>query len=410
MFGGSSKKAYICSLIEGNMKIGFDAKRLFNNFTGLGNYSRTMIDILTTYVPEHQYLLYSPKIIENHVTMPYLENTSCRTIIPSGMMRGSLWRTYGMTSALSHDEVDLFHGLSNEIPVGLERQHIPSVVTIHDVAFHTFPDMYRWHDRMIYDRKWKYACRHANHIIAISESTKADILRFYKVPEEKISVVYQPVNGVYYEAKAELSQFDKLMTSPQDLQGVGEQCPKELKPADGKPYMLYVGSINSRKNLMGIVKAMELLPADLQIPLTIVGEGKEYKHEVEQYIAEHHLEHLFQWTSAIDSTSLKRLYANATLFLYPSFYEGFGLPVVEALLSGCPVLTSNTSSLPEAGGPGSLKVDPKNVEEIREGIVTILTNDALRNQMIEEGRQYAIKTFHPETLARKVEEVYNKVK
>ena len=87
------------------MKIGFDAKRLFNNFTGLGNYSRTMIDILTTYVPEHQYLLYSPKIIENHVTMPYLGNTSCRTIIPSGMMRGSLWRTYGMASALSHPNV-----------------------------------------------------------------------------------------------------------------------------------------------------------------------------------------------------------------------------------------------------------------------------------------------------------------
>ena len=110
------------------------------------------------------------------------------------------------------------------------------------------------------------------------------------------------------------------------------------------------------------------------------------------------------------SESLKQLYSNATMFLYPSFYEGFGLPVVEALLSGCPVLTSNTSSLPEAGGPGSLKVDPKNVEEIRDGIVTILTNDALRNQMIEKGRQYAIKTFHPETLARKVEEVYNKVK
>ena len=370
----------------GIMKIGYDAKRLFNNFTGLGNYSRTTIGILTTYVPEHQYLLYSPKVTRNHVTMPYLEMVGCRTIVPTGMMKGSLWRSYGMASALKNDEIDLFHGLSNEIPVGLERRHIPSVVTIHDVAFHTFPDMYRWHDRMIYDRKWKYACRHANHIIAISESTKADIIRFYDVPEEKISVVYQPVNGVYYEMEDGRWKMEGM-----------------------NPYMLYVGSVNSRKNLLGIVQAMELLPADLQLPLTIVGGGGSYKHEVEQYIAEHHIEHLFQWTSAIDSERLRQLYANATLFLYPSFYEGFGLPVVEALLSGCPVLTSNTSSLPEAGGPCSLQVDPRNVEEIRDGIVKILTDDVLRAQMIDGGRKYAMKKFHPETLAKRVNEVYDRV-
>ena len=387
------------------MKIGYDAKRLFNNFTGLGNYSRTMIDILTTYVPEHQYLLYSPKVTRNQVTMPYLEMEGCRTIVPTGMMKGSLWRTYGMASALKNDEIDLFHGLSNELPVGLERRRIPSVVTIHDVAFHTFPDMYRWHDRMIYDRKWKYACRHASHIIAISESTKADIIRFYDVPEEKISVVYQPVNKVYYERKA-----------PPLIPPRGEDSNQQKSPSlggvrggFGVPYMLYVGSVNSRKNLLGIVTAMELLPADLQLPLTIVGGGGSYKREVEQYIAEHHIGHLFQWATAIDSESLKQLYTNATMFLYPSFYEGFGLPVVEALLSGCPVLTSNTSSLPEAGGPGSLQVDPRNVEEIRDGIVKILTDDVLRNQMIESGRKYAQEKFHPETLAKKVEEVYERV-
>ena len=387
------------------MKIGYDAKRLFNNFTGLGNYSRTMIDILTMYVPEHQYLLYSPKVTRNQVTMPYLEMEGCRTIVPTGMMKGSLWRTYGMASALKNDEIDLFHGLSNELPVGLERRRIPSVVTIHDVAFHTFPDMYRWHDRMIYDRKWKYACRHANHIIAISESTKADIIRFYDVPEEKISVVYQPVNKTYYEREA-----------PPLIPPRGEDSNQRKSPSLGGvrggfmvPYMLYVGSVNSRKNLLGIVKAMELLPADLQLPLTIVGGGGSYKREVEQYIAEHHIGHLFQWATAIDSESLKQLYTNATMFLYPSFYEGFGLPVVEALLSGCPVLTSNTSSLPEAGGPGSLQVDPRNVEEIRDGIVKILTDDVLRNQMIENGRKYAQEKFHPETLAKKVEEVYERV-
>lgn len=368
------------------MKIGFDAKRLYNNFTGLGNYSRTTIDILTEYVPQHQYFLYTPKVTKNEVTLPYLQSAKCRTCLPEGTMKGSLWRSYGIASDLQRDEIDLFHGLSNEIPTGLAKRGIPSVVTIHDVAFHTFKDMYRWHDRMIYHQKWKYACRHANHIIAISESTKADIIRFFEVPEEKISVIYQPVNKVYYEIE---DQKEAQLTAP---------------------YMLYVGSVNSRKNLLGIVKAMELLPTDLQIPLTIVGGGGSYKRLVEQYIAEHHMEHLFHWTSAIDSVSLKQLYAQATLFLYPSFYEGFGLPVVEALLSGCPVLTSNTSSLPEAGGPDSLQTDPRNIEEIRDGIVRILTDDSLRKQMIEGGRQYALDKFHPKTIAGQLANIYEKMK
>lgn len=366
------------------MKIGFDAKRLYNNFTGLGNYSRTTIDILTEYVPQHQYFLYTPKVTKNEVTLPYLQSANCRTCLPEGTMKGSLWRSYGLADDLSRDEIDLFHGLSNEIPTGLAKRGIPSVVTIHDVAFHTFKDMYRWHDRMIYHQKWKYACRHANHIIAISESTKADIIRFFEVPEDKISVIYQPVNKVYYEENVQIKKAN--------------------------PYMLYVGSVNSRKNLLGIVKAMELLPADLQIPLTIVGGGGSYKRQVEQYIEEHHMEHLFHWTSAIDSVSLKQLYANATLFLYPSFYEGFGLPVVEALLSGCPVLTSNTSSLPEAGGPCSMQIDPRNIEEIRDGIVRILTDDSLRRQMIEGGRQYALDKFHPETIAGQLAKMYEKMK
>ena len=366
------------------MKIGFDAKRLYNNFTGLGNYSRTTIDILTEYVPQHQYFLYTPKVTKNEVTLPYLQSANCRTCLPEGTMKGSLWRSYGLADDLARDEIDLFHGLSNEIPTGLAKRGIPSVVTIHDVAFHTFKDMYRWHDRMIYHQKWKYACRHANHIIAISESTKADIIRFFEVPEDKISVIYQPANKVYYEENVQIK--------------------------NANPYMLYVGSVNSRKNLLGIVKAMELLPADLQIPLTIVGGGGSYKRQVEQYIEEHHMEHLFHWTSAIDSVSLKQLYANATLFLYPSFYEGFGLPVVEALLSGCPVLTSNTSSLPEAGGPCSMQIDPRNIEEIRDGIVRILTDDSLRRQMIEGGRQYALDKFHPETIAGQLAKMYEKMK
>ena len=363
------------------MRIGFDAKRLYNNFTGLGNHSRTTIDILTAEFPDNEYYLYTPKVKLNDVTRPYLEREGCRTIQPNGLMRGSAWRTYGLVSDLKSDGIELFHGLSNEMPAGMFHSGIASVVTIHDVAFRTFPDMYHWIDRKIYNRKWQYACNHADRIIAISECTKMDVLKFYNVPEHKVSVVYQPVSPCYY-------------------------TPVE-RDSDVSPYMLYVGSVNSRKNLLGIVKAMELMPKDLQVPLKVVGGGGAYKQTVMEYIATHNMEHLFEWTETMNNSELQRLYTNALLLVYPSFYEGFGLPVVEAQLCGCPVVTSNVSSLPEAGGPYALQADPNSPEDICNQMVKLLTDEEFRHARSDGGRQYAMQTFHPSVLARQLMGIYN---
>ena len=230
--------------------------------------------------------------------------------------------------------------------------------------------------------KWQYACNHADRIICISECTRRDVLEFYNVPEHKVEVVYQPVSPIYYEP---------------------------MKREEVSPYMLYVGAINSRKNLMGIVKAMELMPKDLQIPLVVVGGGGSYKQQVKQYIAEKGMEKLFVWPDMVYSTELQRLYTNAQLFVYPSFYEGFGLPVVEALLSSCPVVTSNVSSLPEAGGPFSQQADPNSPEDICAKMVSLLTDTELRQKSIEGGRTYAMETFAPKRLARQLMGVYEKV-
>ena len=295
-----------------------------------------------------------------------------------------MWRTFAMSRNIIHDEIELFHGLSNELPQGLSK--IASVVTIHDVAFKTFPNMYHWNDRLVYNQKWAYACKHADQIIAISQCTKRDIMHYYGVEESKISVVYQPANKIYYEA----SVHDEIET-----------------PSSNPPYLLYIGSINSRKNLLSIVKAMELLPKDLQIPLVIVGNGHEYKRQVEQYIAQHNIGHLFVWKEVNDSRELKKLYTGAVAFVYPSFYEGFGLPVIEAQLCGCPVITSNVSSLPEAGGPFALTVNPSSIEEISNSITRVLTDSELREQLKTGGQQYVFNTFHPTTLAHQLMEVYH---
>ena len=367
------------------MRIGFDAKRLFNNFTGLGNHSRTTVDILSQFYPENQYLLYTPKIRYNNITGQY----TGKAILPHGILRGSVWRTFGLASAAKKDAVDIFHGLSNELPTGLD---IPSVVTIHDVAFRTFPDMYHAIDRFTYNLKWRHACKTADRIIAISESTKQDIIRFYDVDPDRIDVIYQPVNHIYYT----------------DDKGV---CPASLEPhVNGKPYMLYVGSINSRKNLLGVVRAIEMLPDDIRIPLVVIGDGREYKHKVLEYITAHKLQDMVVFTpEKVDAEGLRYLYLNAKLFVYPSFYEGFGLPVVEALLSKCPVITSNVSSLPEAAGPDSFMADPNDIADIAEKINTVLTDEGLRLKMTENGYRYAHDKFGPKVLAANLMDAYRKI-
>ena len=374
------------------MKIAFDAKRLYNNFTGLGNHSRTTIDILTENFPENEYLLYTPKVKLNKVTEPYLTKDKCRTIFPSGIAKGSVWRTFVQSKDLKRDEADIFHGLSHEIPLGLKSKGIPSVVTIHDVAFKTFTQMYHWHDRQIYDLKFRYSCNNADRIIAISECTKKDIMRFYGIPEERISVVYQPVQKLFY--------------TPLDIEEARRMADNAISGLP-KDFMLYVGSINSRKNLLSVVKAMETLPESLRMPLVIVGNGREYKAEVQRYIASKGIEKMFIWAPNIrDNHQLQALYTCAKVFVYPSFYEGFGLPVVEALLNGCPVITSNVSSLPEAGGPYSLQVDPNSVDAISEALRKVIEDEELRTYMLKGGREYAMQTFEPNSLAKQLMDIY----
>lgn len=365
------------------MKIGFDAKRLFNNFTGLGNHSRTTVDILTEYFPDNGYYLYTPSISQRAGGFTsYVNHDGCTVVLPHGIGRGGLWRTFGLGNCFGRDGVELYHGLSNELPVVGKRNRIPLVVTIHDVAFRTFPDMYRWHDRLIYDAKWRYACSNADAVIAISECSKQDVIRFYGVDESKVSVVYQPVDRCYY--------------SP-------------VERTAGDPYMLYVGSVNSRKNLLGVVKAMELMPDDLKLPLVVVGNGREYKRSVQEYAAAHGLAERLIWKTVSGSKELQRLYTDAEVFVYPSFYEGFGLPVLEAELCGCPVVTSNVSSLPEAGGPYALFADPGSPEDICNNIVRALTDSTFRKDASDAGTEYARRKFSRSVSAGSLMKIYERV-
>lgn len=347
---------------------------------------------LGEYYPQNDYFLYTPKIENSPETNFFLDKSGFTTRLPSSKLN-PLWRSYGIVDQLKNDTIQLYHGLSHEIPLNIQKTKIKSVVTIHDLIFKHYPDTYPAVDRKIYDLKFKDSCQRADRIIAISNSTKEDIIQYYNIDPEKIDVVYQSCNPLYFKT-------DKAENNEKVLKDYN--IPSE--------YLLYVGGIEKRKNLKTLINAFQALPADLRIPLVVVGRGRKYKTEAIQLVNDYGLNDLVIWVDNLsDNEHLKIVYQNAIAMIYPSVYEGFGLPVAEAMLSKIPVITSNVSSMPEAGGPDSMLIDPTNSTELADAIARIIDDSALRKIMIERGYEYAVKHFSPKITAKGVMDVYEKI-
>jgi glycosyltransferase involved in cell wall biosynthesis len=383
------------------MNIWFDAKRANHNGTGLGHYSRTLIRSLAAYFPQHEYYLFNPKPSE----LFHLNGKHIHEVLPSKLLHktlSSVWRSTWIKNDLEKSDIDIYHGLSNEIPLDIHKTGIKSVVTIHDIIFEHYPQQYSRIDVEIYKRKFKYACEHADKVIAISEQTKRDLMKFYKTPAEKIVVCYQSCNPAFAET-------------------VSEKIKQHIKEKYSLPdqYFLYVGSIIERKNLMGICKALYLLRNDLKIPLVVIGEGTKYMQQVKDFIKQNGLENQIIFlsenslakvaSSFLRAEDFPAIYQMATAMIYPSFFEGFGIPVLEALWSRLPVITSNVSSLPEAGGDGAYYVNPNSAEEIAEGIKKIFTDKLFAETLKEKGWQQAQK-FTQQKSAAEVMKVYEGLK
>jgi glycosyltransferase involved in cell wall biosynthesis len=382
------------------MNIGFDAKRAYHNGTGLGHYSRTLLHSLSEYYPEHQYYLFNPK----SSTSFEVRANNIHEVLPNGFFNNtfsSAWRSSWVKKDLQKLKIDLYHGLSHEIPMGIHNTGIKSVVTIHDLIHERYPEQYNAIDVKIYNKKFRYACEQADKIIAISEQTKKDIIEFYKTPEEKITVCYQSCNPAFGKT-------------------VSEEDKNKIKQKYGLPeqFFLSVGSIIERKNLLNICKAMFLLRNELDIPLVVIGEGGKYKQQVKDYIKQNGVDNriifLSDNQSAKSSKSFRSaidfpaIYQLATAMTYPSFFEGFGIPVVEALWSRLPVITSNISCLPEAGGNGAYYVNPASAEEIAEGMKKIYSDKQFAEALIENGWQHA-QNFTQQKCAASVMDVYKNI-
>ena len=385
------------NLTEG-IKIGYDAKKLFHNFTGLGVYSRALLNHLYLKNKDIEYHLYSPSPLaepcKNHFSF-FREKENISLHFFSGMFP-AYRRTFGMIPSLQKNGIELYHGLSNELPVGIAKSKIKSVVTIHDLIFRNYSQSASYLQKKIYDWKAQYACKAADRIITVSQSSKKDIMQAYKIPSEKIKVVYPCCLDIYYEeANDTKADFQKL----QELYALPET------------YFLFVGSLIKRKNIALIIKAYQQLAEADKIPVLIVGQGnKRHKKELMQLVTHTKGEKYFIWLEHIhDNRQLKTIFQNAMAFIFPSFYEGFGMPVAEAFMCKTPVITSNITSLPEAGGPDSLYIHPGNPSELAEALQKVLHDSPMRTLMAEKGHQYALHNFAPEKMAQQVFDIYMEV-
>lgn len=376
------------------MTIGFDAKSIVCNITGFGNYGRTLVGDMAEAVPAGTVLnLYSPVRGDEALRRQLTLRPCMRFVYPDAAGINAplqaLWHMRGMVKDLVRDGVRLYHGLAGELPVGIREAGIRTVVTIHDLIFMRHPEWYSWADRKL--RRWKFlkTCQEADRIIAISECTKRDIMLYGDVPAEKIDVIYQSCGTLY-----KMREGEKKMHEVH----INYMLPER--------YIVSVGALEERKNIMLAVKAMHRLPDD--VSLVVVGKDGPYGERVRRYIAANGLDGRVMFLHDVPTDDMPAIYQMAEACVYPSRYEGFGLPVIEAIQSGLPVVACKGSCLEEAGGNATLYVDPDDVAGMAHALRLTLKGAPGREERIEAGRQY-ITRFENAEVAQKVLGVYREL-
>ena len=374
------------------MKIGYDSKRAANNFTGLGNYSRYVIGGVSKNYINANFTLYVPRTSRNNEYQALFSNSSISEVSPKstlGKKIPSLWRSFWISNQIKKDKIDIYHGLSNELPFGINRTGAKSIVTIHDLIFLRLPKCYKFFDRLIYNYKFKYACKKANYIVAVSECTKRDIIEYYGINPDKILVIYQGCNSMFQKP-------------------VSENLKKEITEIYNLPkrFILNVGTIEERKNLFLIVKSLSQLPDDVHI--VAVGRKTKYSDIIMEYVVNNGLTSRVHFLHNVKFTHLPAIYHNAEVFAYPSRYEGFGIPIIEAINCGIPVIAATGSCLEEAGGEGAYYVSPDSVEEFVDCANKLLKNKELAQDVINKGKSH-IRKFDNTLLAKNMITLYKKI-
>ncbi len=338
------------------MRIGIDARPLSYPLTGIGTYLKHLLDVLQKTDKDNHYYLISNTLIPCRIR----NHRWCKI---EGSIKNKIFSTIWMQTfapiLVKRHKIDLFFSPRHHLPLMLPKK-IKSIVTIHDLIHIRYPEtMDKF--RLIAERAlMRPSLRKADKIIAVSRTTADDIRDCYDVEPDKIHIIHHGV--------------------PDLIQGVSKN------DRDPTKYFLFIGTLEPRKNLDRIITAFQHI-SDLypEIHLVVVGEIGERGPNYGFSKKVNTIENKIHFHGYVAADQLADIYKNALCLLYPSLYEGFGLPILEAMSMGTPVITSKESSMPEVAGEAALLVDPKNIDSISNAMNLIISNSERRNELIQKG-------------------------
>ena len=373
------------------MRIAIDATILRNQNTGTGFYIINLITGLLNADADNEYIIFGDKKIIDKLVPVNKKNFRVENVKFKSRIFRVFWQLFVLSSKLRKMQINVLHSTNYITP--LFKFKLRVIVTVNDLTFFLFPEKFTVTKRLFFKFMVPIFVKRADEIIAASENTKKDILKFFKIPVEKIAVTFESYPAYY---NSNISKEDSAIVL--DKYGII------------KNYFLFVGMIEPRKNILSILKAFIELDEELDEDLIIVGKKGWYYREIEQFmdnIKDKKLKNKIIFTGFVSELELVSLYQNATIFLYPSFYEGFGIPPLEAMVCGVPVITSNTSSLPEVVGDAAIQINPYNYLELKEAIKFLKENPHKRSEMSVKGKEQA-KKFSLDEFTRNTINIYKK--
>ncbi len=376
------------------MKIGIDGSRAFLPYrTGVEEYSYQVIKHLTNELFDQEVLLYLRKGQEKNIDFSLPENWKIRVIAWS-----RFWTQIGLSWEMLIRPVEVLF-----IPAHIVSFFHPrrTIVVIHGLEYEFLLRAYSFWERLYMRFFIRNSCRWAEKIIAVSENTKKDLITLYQVPREKIKVIYE---GINLNHKLQITNYKS--NSNNQISNF-----KNLKLENNSKFLLFIGRLEERKNIIGIIKAFEILkkkPEFVFLKLVLAGRGGYGYEEIKKKIRESEFQEDIIETGYVSEEEKWDLLQRAEVFLFPTFYEGFGLPVLEAQSAGIPVVAGNNSSIPEvvsAGGEKSASlVDPNKSEEIAVAVSALLKDKNFKNTIIQKGKEN-ISRFSWAKCAREIAKV-----
>lgn len=366
------------------MRIGIDGRYIEDHFPGIGRYTYNLTNRIPEVAPEGDFVVsHNPRLLNTRYDVEGLARHPNLKLVPVDVPTLSLKEQYRLRSLAKRLSLDLLHSPYYIKPYWLS---CPSVVTIYDLIPMIYPQHlpYRW-TAWIFRAAASLAVRRASHVIAISESTKADLVHLFGTSPEKITVTYLAADERFHPLER-------------------KDCERVLQRY-GLPrgYILYLGINKPHKNLVFLLEVFSEL--DTEVKLVLAGKEDPRYPEARQEAERLNLGESVVFLGEVADNDLPMLYNGAELFVFPSLHEGFGLPVLEAIACGTPVVCSNTSSLPEIVADAALTLDPLDREAWVAALMEVLEKEALRAEMREKGLKRAA-AFSWEETARRTWEVY----